>query len=238
MFSESSECCFSNILTRGKRMLYLKAIHKSVLFKKVPEDDLASLLEQLDSQLKHYAGDQVIFSAGRKVRRAGVLLEGEAMLVEEDFWGRCKELDRLKAGRILLASDAAAGTNALYTVKASKPCVILWFDVREILKLDSSRSGNTALLRSFMKELAVKNRELYARISDMDRTSTKEKLLSYLSKEAYRHNSDEFDIPFDRRQLAEYLCVERSAMSAELSRLVSSGYLVTRKNHFRLLKRA
>ena len=219
-------------------MLYLNAIHKSVLFKKVPEEDLEALLGQLDSQLKHYARDQVIVPAGRKIRRAGVLLEGEAVLVEEDFWERCTELDRLKRGRILLASDAAAGSNALYTVKAASPCVILWFDVREILKLDGSRKGNTALLRSFMKELAVKNRELYARISDLDRNSTKEKLLSYLSKEANRQNCDEFDIPFDRQGLADYLSVERSAMSAELSRLVQQGYLSTKKNHFRLLKKA
>ena len=219
-------------------MPYLSAIHKSVLFCKIPREDLPSLLEKLDSQLKHYAKDQVIHTAGRKVRRAGVLLEGEAVLVEEDFWERSSELDRLKAGRILLASDAATHSNALYTVKAAKPCVILWFDVREILTLDAGREGNTALLRSFMQELAVKNRELYARILDLDRSSTKEKLLSYLSKEAHRQNRDEFDIPYDRRELAEYLSVERSAMSAELSRLVKEGYLTTRRNHFRLLKKS
>jgi DNA-binding MarR family transcriptional regulator len=88
-----------------------------------------------------------------------------------------------------------------------------------------------------MRELALENRELYKRISNLDRSTTKEKLLSYLSKEAIRNNSNEFDIPFDRRELAEYLSVERSAMSAELSALAKQGYLETSRNHFRLLKR-
>ncbi len=216
---------------------YRTAIHKSTLFRRVPEEDLDALLEQLDSQLKHYADRQIIISAGRKVHRAGILLEGKASLVETDFWDRRKQLDQLSRGQILLASDAAAGTAAMYSIIAQGPCVILWLEVKEILKLDSSRPGSTAVLRSFMKELAVKNRELYKRISDMDRTSTKEKLLSYLSKEAIRQNSNEFDIPFDRQELADYLSVERSAMSAELSRLVKLGYLETHRNHFRLISR-
>ena len=45
------------------------------------------------------------------------------------------------------------------------------------------------------------------------------------------------DIPFDRQQLADFLCVERAAMSAELSKLQKEGLLVTRRNHFQLLTR-
>ena len=45
------------------------------------------------------------------------------------------------------------------------------------------------------------------------------------------------DIPFDRQQLADFLCVERTAMSAELSKLQKEGLLVTKRNHFKLLTR-
>ncbi|MBQ9328056.1 MAG: Crp/Fnr family transcriptional regulator [Solobacterium sp.] len=215
---------------------YLKTIHKSKLFRRVPEEELDSLLEHLDSQLKFYSANQVAVSAGRRVRRVGLILEGTMEMYEQDFWGREHKIDTLKSGSLLLENHAVSGKVTMHTFKTVCSTAVLWFNIREILTLDETHTYNTVLIQDFMKELAKKNLELYSRVSDMDRMSTKEKLLSYLSKEALRHNSDEFDIPYDRRELANYLSVERSAMSAELSSLSKEGYLVTKKNHFKLLK--
>ena len=215
---------------------YLKTIHKSKLFRKVPETELEPLLEQLDSQLKFYRAGQVAVTAGRRVRRVGLILEGTFNMYEYDFWGREHHIDTLSNGMLMLENNAVSGTVTIHNYTAAESSVILWFNIREILRLDETHTSNTILIQSFMKELARKNLQLYTRLSDLDRMSTKEKLLSFLSKEALRHNSDEFDIPFDRKQLAEYLSVERSAMSAELSALAKAGYLETRRNHFKLLK--
>ena len=215
---------------------YLKTIHKSKLFRKVPEDELEALLEHLDSQLKFYRSGQIAITAGRRVKRVGLILEGSLEMYEYDFWDRRHKIDTLTGGMLLMENNAVSGTVTIHNYVASESSVILWFNIREILTLDESHSSNTILIQCFMKELARKNLQLYSRLSDMDRLSTKEKLLSFLSKEALRHNSDEFDIPFDRRQLAEYLSVERSAMSAELSALSRAGWLETNRNHFKLLK--
>ena len=216
---------------------YIKTIHRSKLFKRVPEEELEDLLEHLDSQLKFYTKDQVVLTAGRRVRRVGLILEGSVLLYESDFWSRRHQIDRLKTGELLMENFAVSGSVTVHSVAAETKAVILWFNIREILTLDESHTYNTVLIQSFMKELAKKNLQLYSRLSDMDQQTTKEKLLSYLSKEALHHNSNEFDIPFDRQQLADYLSVERSAMSAELSVLAKQGYLVTKKNHFILLKK-
>ena len=215
---------------------YLKTIHRSKLFRKVPEEELEPLLEHLDSQLKFYRTDQVVVAAGRRVRRVGLILEGKLNMYEYDFWGRKHHIDTLDCGSLLMENNAVSGTVTIHDYIAASSSAILWFNIREILTLDESHTANTIIIQSFMRELARKNLQLYTRLSDMDRLSTKEKLLSFLSKEALRHNSDEFDIPFDRRQLAEYLSVERSAMSAELSALSRAGYLETKRNHFKLLK--
>ena len=215
---------------------YLKTIHRSKLFKKVPEEELESLLEHLDSQLKFYRARQTAVTPGRRIRRVGLILEGTINMYESDFWGRQHHIDTLTSGSLMLASNAVSGKVTIHAYVAETSATILWFSVREILTLDENHSHNTILIQCFMKELAKQNLDLYSRLSDMDRMSTKEKLLSYLSKEALRHNSDEFDIPFDRRQLASYLSVERSAMSAELSALSKAGWLETNRNHFKLLK--
>ena len=86
--------------------------------------------------------------------------------------------------------------------------------------------------------LAEKNRMLTEKIRHMARRTTREKLLSYLSAQAVRAGNAEFDIPLDRQQLADYLGVERSAMSAELGKLRREGFLEVRKSHFRLLEAA
>ena len=216
---------------------YLKTIHKSRLFRKVPFEDLEDLLEHLDSQLKFYSRDQIAVTAGRRVRRVGMLIEGQMNLYESDFWEREHLIDQLKAGSLLLENNALSGSVTIHTLKAASSSAVLWFNVRDMLTLDESHTYSTVIIQSFMKELARKNTQLYSRLSDMDRVTTKEKLLSFLSKEALHHNSNEFDIPFDRQELADYLSVERSAMSAELSALSKEGYLVTRKQHFILLKK-
>ncbi|MBO7703440.1 MAG: Crp/Fnr family transcriptional regulator [Solobacterium sp.] len=216
---------------------YLRTIHKSRLFRKVPFEDLEDLLEHLDSQLKFYSRDQIAVTAGRRVRRVGMLIEGQMNLYESDFWEREHLIDQLKAGSLLLENNALSGSVTIHTLKAASASAVLWFNVRDMLTLDESHTYSTVIIQSFMKELARKNTQLYSRLSDMDRVTTKEKLLSFLSKEALHHNSNEFDIPFDRQELADYLSVERSAMSAELSALSKEGYLVTRKQHFILLKK-
>ncbi len=215
---------------------YLKTIHKSKLFRRVPAAELETLLEKLDSQLKFYSKDQFVITSGRRVRRVGLILEGTLHMLEEDFWERELLIDTLEAGDLLMENNALTNTAVMHNYRSVSNSAILWFNIREILTLDDSHVDNTVLIHAFMKELAKKNIQLYARLSDMDRMNTKEKLLSFLSKEAIRNNSDEFDIPFDRKQLAEYLSVERSAMSAELSALAKAGYLETRRNHFKLLK--
>ena len=93
-------------------------------------------------------------------------------------------------------------------------------------------SNGTALNISVVVTKAKKLLLFNEKITHMSKRTTKEKLLSYLSAEAQRQGSLSFDIPYDRQQLADYLCVERAAMSAELSRLQKQGLLTTNKNHF------
>ena len=87
----------------------------------------------------------------------------------------------------------------------------------DILRVDAADESRTALIRNIMNTLAVKNLALNEKLLHVSRRSTKEKLLSYLSDEARKAGSSEFDIPFSRQELADYIGVDRSAMSAELS---------------------
>ena len=82
----------------------------------------------------------------------------------------------------------------------------------------------------------MKNQKLMQKLSHMSRRTTREKLISYLSEESKRHNSSSFTIPFNRQQLADFLSVDRSAMSNELGKMRDEGLLEFEKNQFRLLQ--
>ena len=100
---------------------------------------------------------------------------------------------------------------------------------------DPIRSGAAVL--NLVSVLANKILLFNDKITHVSKRTTREKLLSYLSAESIRQSSLSFDIPFDRQQLADFLCVERAAMSVELSKLQKEGLLVTKRNHFELLTR-
>lgn len=91
------------------------------------------------------------------------------------------------------------------------------------------------LIRNLVSVLANKILLFNDKVTHISKRTTREKLLSYLSAESLRQGSLSFDIPFDRQQLADFLCVERAAMSVELSKLQKEGLLITKRNHFELL---
>ena len=83
--------------------------------------------------------------------------------------------------------------------------------------------------------MARKNLLLSQKLEILSRRSTREKLMQYLLQEAKNAGSDEFSIPYDRQGLADFLGVERSALSAEISRMRADGLIECRKNWFRLV---
>lgn len=210
-----------------------KKILKSNLFSGIGTRDYNLIMDSLDSQLKRYKTGQTILPAGMRVRRIGLVMEGMIGLYQENFWGSRQELFLHSAGQIFaeaFACDAEALSNI--TVIATEPSVILWFNVQDILRIEASDSSRTVLIRNIMSALAAKVLSLSAEARYASCRTTRDKLLAYLSNEAKIRGTNEFDIPYDRQELADYLKVDRSAMSSALSKLAKQGYFKTRKSHF------
>ena len=156
------------------------------------------------------------------------LVNGKAKLMRDDYcdgFGDC--LPGCPTGAILNIS-----------VVAEEDCEILLLNVKRLLtSCPTACDHHQKLIRNLVSVLANKILLFNDKITHVSKRTTREKLLSYLSAESIRQSSLSFDIPFDRQQLADFLCVERAAMSAELSKLQKEGLLVTKRNHFQLLTR-
>lgn len=202
----------------------------SPLFRDITPADLASLLDCLDARERAYEKGAWLLRRGEWTDRLGLVLSGTVHILREDFWGSRSIVGLAGPGEIFAESYALAGEPLEVSVLAASDARVLF------LRVETALTGCGQLTRNLTALLAEKNLTLTRKMRHMARRTTREKLLSYLSAQALRSGGPEFDIPMDRQQLADYLAVDRSAMSAALGKLRDEGVLEFRKNHFRLLE--
>ena len=201
------------------------------LFAGVPAEGLPELLSALDARRQDFRRGSWLLRQGDTPVRLGILLSGRAHILREDFWGNRDIIAPLSPGELFGEAYACAGVPAGVGVQAEEDGAVLFLEVSRL----SGVPGGADLLENLLSATARKNLLLNEKLSHVTRRTTRDKLLSYLSAQALAAGSSEFDIPMDRQQLADYLAVDRSAMSAALGKLRDEGVLTFRKNHFCLL---
>ena len=197
------------------------------LFRGIPAEALPALLAQAEARRAAFQKGELLLHRGQTTRCLGLVLSGVVHIIREDFWGRRSIVGLAEAGEVFAESYALAGEPLEVSVLAASAGEALFLDAAH---LTERLSANLLAL------LAGKNLALTGKMRHMAKPTTREKLLSYLSAQAARAGGPEFDIHLDRQQLADYLAVDRSAMSAALGKLRDEGVLEFRKNHFRLLE--
>lgn len=215
---------------------FLPVLLDSELFSGMDSDSISSFLECMGAIVRKYSKDEIIFHMGDYTKQIAIILVGSVLNVKEDIWGRRHILAIIKSGETLAESFAAAKESIL-TVNAiaNSDCELLFLNIDKMLSVCSlACNAHNRVIRNLISVLAEKNLMFNEKITHMSRRNTREKLLSYLSSEARKQKSLSFDIPFDRQQLADYLSVERAAMSVELSKLQKDGLLKTKNKHFEL----
>lgn len=216
--------------------LNLKFLNRTPLFVGIREEDLPKLLDCLRAKVSSYRKQDVILLAGQPVSSVGVVLSGQVQVVREDFMGNRDIVAGLGPGDLFAESYSFVSADSLpVTVLSATDSEVLWVQCGRIVSPCSSACGfHAKLIENMLSILASKNILLNRKIEHLSKRTTREKLLSYLSDQAARSGGREFDIPFSRQELADYLCVDRSAMSSELSKLQREGVLHFCRNHFLL----
>ena len=172
--------------------------------------------------------------AGDTVGSIGIVLSGSVLIIQEDIWGNWNILSKAGPGQTFAAVYACAlGSRLNVSVIAETPVTVMFLNVKRILNVcPSACSHHSRVIRNLLSELAEKNLRFNEKLTHMGQRTTRAKIMSYLSAEAQRLGKYEFDIPFSRQQLADYLGVERSGLSLELGKMKKDGLLDYHKNHF------
>lgn len=213
---------------------FLPIIKKAPIFSGIRENEIHAMLHCVDGKTSDYRKGEHILRMGDTIESIGLLLSGNAFIVQEDFWGNRNIMAQVNPGQLFAESFACSpGVPLTISVIAEAPCTVLFLNVKRILTTcPTTCSHHSHMIRNLLSELANKNLRFNEKISHMGQRTTREKLRSYLSAEAQRNHCGEFDIPFSRQQLADYLSVDRSGLSAELCRMRDEGLLRFNRNHF------
>ena len=216
---------------------YISILKKTKLFAAVSEEEINTMLSCLDARLHTYKKGEYIFRQGEHVKHITVLVAGEAHVQQDDYWGKRTIVNRIAVGEMFGEAYIAPESGALLNdVVAIDDCAVIFFDVRRIITVCSAACRfHSMVVQNLFLAISEKNRMLVQKLEHISKRTTREKLISYLSEEAKRQNSAYFTIPFNRQQLADFLAVDRSAMSNELCKLRDAGFLEFEKNQFRLL---
>lgn len=217
---------------------FLSAVKSSQLFAGIDDEGIRAMLSCLLAEKRSYKKGETVLSSGVSVDCIGLVLSGSVNVIEEDYWGNRNIVTVVGPGQSFAESYACAGGASLEVrVEAAQDCNALFMNIRRILTTCTSACAfHTRLIQNLVSLLAYKNLLMNQKLTHMAQRSTREKLLSYLSAESAKRGSASFDIPLNRQQLADYLSVDRSAMSNELSKMSGEGILRFRKNHFTLLQ--
>ena len=211
-------------------------LEKSPLFYGIDVEDAAAMLDCLQATTKRHARGSFILRPGYSVSSVGLVLSGRALVVREDFWGNRELVSSIEPGDLFAEVFACLPEVEIGVgVIADGDCEVMLLDVRRILTTCSSSCAfHARLTENLVGVLAQKNLMMNEKLGHLSRRSTRAKLLSYLSAEAQRQGKSRFTIPFNRQQLADYLSVDRSAMSAELGRMRRDGLVDFKRSHFEL----
>lgn len=213
---------------------YFSLMKSSSIFGGMTEEEIRSILHCLNAREKDYTKGEYLLRAGSVTESMGFLLSGSVLVVQEDIWGRRSIMDRVVPGGVFAESFAASSGSVLnVSIVADSPASVLMLNINRILSVcPTGCLHHTQMIRNLVSTLAEKALRFNNKITHMSKRSTREKLLSFLSSEAQCSKSLSFTIPYNRQQLADYLCVERAAMSVALSALQREGLLSYDKNRF------
>ena len=216
---------------------YIPILKRTQLFSGVLDKELSAMLGCLQARKVSYKKGEYIIRQGEHINSITVLVDGKLIVQCDDFWGNRSIINIINVGEMFGECYVAPESGAvLNDVIADKDSTVLFFDVQKILTVcPTACNFHSMVVRNLFYSISDKNQKLVQKICYMSKRTTRNKLLSYLSEESKRNNSNSFTIPYNRQQLADYLAVDRSAMSNELCKMRDEGLIEFDKNYFKLI---
>lgn len=204
------------------------------LFRNIPPEDLDALLKSLDVRKKRYQKGEILFLEGAPTSNLGIVLSGRIMIEMGDAWSGRSILGTIGPGGTFAEAYACIpGEPMLVTVSAAEDTTVMLVNAGRVLTVcPNGCEFHSILIQNLLTLCARKNLQLSRRMQHTAQKSIRGRLMSYFSQCAKQSDSNTFEIPYNRQQLADYLNVDRSALCSELSKMQRDGLIRYEKNRF------
>ena len=210
-------------------------ISKTALFQGCSEEDILNMAEHLDFRTDKYRKGDVIFGVGSIVTDIGLVLSGSVRIEHTDLWGNKSILGITPAGSVFAESYACISNEPmLVDAVANEDCDILFISVPRLFMPCPVCTSQNRLIQNLVMISAGKNLQLSRRSLHTSPKTIRGRLFSYFSQQVSAQGSSRIVIPFDRQQLADYLNLDRSALSKELGKMKNDGLIEYYKNTFEI----
>ena len=207
------------------------------LFTGIKNEDMGAMLHCIGYHISSFSRGEIIAFEGDHLKHIGIVLSGRVDMVKEDLWGNKTMLLRMGRNEIF-GETFACGDDSLSTVTflVSEDATVMFMPFSRVMHSCTMACGfHHRLIENMVRLIAGKNRELMQKVDVVSKRTIREKLLAYLSIQAQQQRQRYFEIPLGRVELAEYLCVDRSALTRELAKMKEDGLIDYDRNHFRIL---
>lgn len=211
---------------------------KCPLFNKMDDEELNAILKSPYTKIQDFSKNHTVIAEGSNTNHVGIVLSGAVQIIRNDYYGNRSIIALIDEPQIFaevfVFSEIEAMPVSVISVTNSR---IMLIKLKNILNDNPDRSSfYTKLTSNLLRLVTEKNLKLNEKIEIISKRTTREKIMAFLMLQAKLNGSDTFTIPYDRQALADYLEVDRSAMSAEISKLRAEGIIESKKSRFRLIR--
>ena len=216
---------------------YTHILQSIPLFQGIASGDYPALLSCLGTRIAHYGKGEFASLRGDTLHAVGIVLDGRVQVIKEDVFGNRAILNDLDVGSVFGESFVCGGNYALsVSVQTAESSTILFLPFDKVMQTCPNACGfHSMLIKNMVVMIARKNIRLVEKLEITTKRSLREKILSYLSHLAQEQRSSEIKSPLGRVDLADFLGVDRSALTRELNRMAADGVIAYSKNTFTLL---
>lgn len=213
---------------------YMEILTKTPLFRGLNDSEIEKILPLFKTGIRQYRKGEYILKAGKNDAYLGIMLSGKAHIIQEEFWGNRNIVSTIGKGMNFGESYACAPEVEMsISVVAEADCRVMFLHLREGLQYHRGYEKEiNCVTMNLIQDMAYKNIYFTEKLRHIGERTTRTKIISYLSAQSEKTGRKQFDIPFTRQELADYLFVDRSGLSAELCKMRDEGLLEFHRNHF------
>ena len=216
---------------------YFEILEKCPLFKGVQRDDISGILKCLEVKIKEYRKGETVFLQGDTVCFFGVVLEGSIQIIRNDYYGNRSIVTTAMPSQLFAETFAFAKASAVpLSAWACGDSTVMFINPEKIIcQCSKACSFHSRIISNLIKVMASKNLEINKKLEIVSKRTTRDKLMTYLFLTSQELGTKSFTVPFNRQELADYLEVDRSGLSAEIGKLKKEGKLLCRRSEFTVL---